>query len=344
MPKPNTSADRYAAAGVDIEAGDRTKRKIGEIVASTRTSLARGLVGAFGGMVKLPPDIADPILVLSTDSLGTKALVAIKAGRHDTVGEDLVNHCVDDILVHGARPIAFLDCISCAELKSGLALQIVDGVARGCRAHDMTLAGGESAQLPELYAPGHYDLSGTIVGVVSESLALHGDRVKPGDVLVGYESTGLHTNGYTLARKIVFEEQGLEVGSPVPGLGLTVGDALLSVHRSYWKALSPVLSKVHALAHITGGGIPGNLTRSLPKGCRAAVERGTWPVPPLFGWLQEAGNVSEDEMYRVFNMGVGMIAIMPPENVAAVRKAADGAKVKTWVVGEVVEGEGVMLR
>jgi phosphoribosylformylglycinamidine cyclo-ligase len=347
MSIPTTLAkrtDRYAAAGVDIEAGDRTKARIGEIVASTRTRLARGLVGAFGGMVKLPGDIPDPVLVLSTDSLGTKALVAVRAGRHDTVGEDLVNHCVNDILVHGARPIAFLDCISCAELQSGLALELVEGVARGCRAHEMTLAGGESAQVPELFAPGHYDLSGTIVGVVSETRALHGDRVTPGDVLVGYESTGLHTNGYTLARKIVFEEQGLEVSDRLPGLPLTVGDALLAVHRSYWKAIAPALGNVHALAHITGGGIPGNLSRSLPSGCRAAVERETWPVPVLFRWLGEAGKVAPEEMLRVFNMGIGMIAVVPPEQAAAVRKAADAAKVRTWIIGEVVKGEGVIIR
>jgi len=341
IPKP---AERYRAAGVDLDAAERTKARIAEAVASTRTSLTRGHIGAFGGMLSLPPGIESPNLVLSTDGVGTKVLVAVRAGRHDTVGEDLVNHCVNDILVHGARPIAFLDYIACAELSSDTAVAVVEGVARGCRAHDMTLAGGETAQMPDLYPAGHYDLAGTIVGVVAEAEALHGDRVRAGDVLVGYESNGLHTNGYSLARKIVFDEQRLDIGSQIPGLGVTAGDALLLVHRSYWKALAPVLTKVHALAHITGGGIPGNLSRSLPKGCRAAVERGTWPVPPLFRWLGDAGNVSEDEMDRVFNMGVGMIAIAPPEQVAAVRKAAEHAQAKTWVIGGVVKGEGVVIR
>lgn len=341
MPSP---AERYAAAGVDLDAGDRAKARIAEIVASTRTALSRGALGAFGGMVRLPADVADPTLVLSTDGVGTKVLVAIAAGRHDTVGEDLVNHCVDDILVHGARPLAFLDYIACASLDNDIAVQLVEGVARGCRAHGMTLAGGETAQMPDLYPPGHYDLAGTIVGVVPEKGALHGDRVKRGDVLVGYASTGLHTNGYTLARKIIFEEQELTIDSKIPELGATIADALLAVHRSYEKVIRPVLGQIHALAHITGGGIPGNLSRSLPRGCAAVVGKDSWAVPPLFRFLQQAGRVSDDEMYRVFNMGVGMIAIVPAENENAVRQAAAVEGVDTWRVGEVVAGDGVTIR
>ena len=329
---------------MDLDAAERAKARIAEAAASTRTALARGTVGAFGGMVALPDGLKKPNLVLSTDGVGTKVLVAVRAGRHDTVGEDLVNHCVNDILVHGARPIAFLDYIACAELATDTAVSVVEGVARGCRAHDMTLAGGETAQMPDLYAPGHYDLAGTIVGVVSEAEALHGDRVRPGDAVIGYESNGLHTNGYSLARKIVFEQQGLDVTSQIPGVGQTVAEALLAVHRSYWNAIAPVLKQVHALAHITGGGIPGNLSRSLPKGCRAAVERGTWPVPTLFRWLKEAGNVSDEEMEQVFNMGIGMIALVAPEHEGAVRGAAERAKVRTFVIGEVVTGDGVAMR
>jgi phosphoribosylformylglycinamidine cyclo-ligase len=337
-------AERYAAAGVDLDAGDRAKARIAEIVASARTSLSRGRLGAFGGMVKLPPDIADPALVLSTDGVGTKVLVAIKAGRHDTVGEDLVNHSVNDILVHGARPLAFLDYIACASLESDVAVKLVEGVARGCRAHEMALAGGETAQMPDLYPPGHYDLAGTVVGVVSEALALHGDRVRLGDVLVGYASNGLHTNGYTLARKILFQEKRLEIDSMIPELHLTAADALLAVHRSYYRAIQPVLPRIHALAHITGGGIPGNLSRSLPQGMQATVEKDSWNLPALFRLLQEAGKVDDDEMYRVFNMGVGMIAVVPPENEARVRREASAAGVETWIVGEIVSGEGVALR
>ncbi|MBI4421310.1 MAG: phosphoribosylformylglycinamidine cyclo-ligase [Gemmatimonadetes bacterium] len=342
--RPKPRADRYADAGVDLAAAERAKARIGEIVASTRTAHARGLVGAFGGMVSVPPGVEDPTLVLSTDGVGTKVLVAIMAGKHDTVGEDLVNHCVNDILVHGATPLAFLDYIACADLQAVDAVGLVEGVARGCRNHDMTLAGGETAQLPDLYAPGHYDLAGTIVGVVSEGEALHGDRVQRGDLLIGYAASGLHTNGYTLARKIIFSERRLDIGSEFPGVGRTVGEVLLEIHRSYYRAVAPVVGKVHALAHITGGGIPGNLSRSLPKGCRAAVERGSWPVPPLFRFLQEAGSVSEEEMYRVFNMGVGMIAITPAKQETAVRRAARKAGIETWVIGEVVAGEGVTLR
>ena len=338
-----TRADRYRAAGVDLDAADATKQRIVEAVASTRTPLARGLLGGFGGMVRVPDEVRDPVLVMSTDGVGTKVLVAIAAGRHDTVGEDLVNHCVNDILVHGATPVAFLDYIAAATIDPATVTQLVVGVARACRAHDMTLAGGETAQLPDLYHPGHYDLAGTIVGVVSEEKALHGDRVREGDVLVGYAASGLHTNGYTLARRIVFADLGLRVDHELPGLGTTAGDALLAVHRSYAPAIRPVLDRVHALAHVTGGGIPGNLARSLPERCRGVVRWGTWPVPPLFTLLQEAGRVEHDEMLRVFNMGIGMMAIVPPGEVDSVRAAAAKAGVETWVVGEVAAGEGVVV-
>jgi phosphoribosylformylglycinamidine cyclo-ligase len=336
--------DRYRQAGVDLDAADAAKRRIVASISSTRTDLARGLLGAFGGMLRLPADIPDPVLVMSTDGVGTKVLVAIQAGVHDTVGEDLVNHCVNDILVHGARPVAFLDYIAVAEMNVETVAGLVEGVARGCRAHRMTLVGGETAQLPDLYHPGHYDLAGTIVGVVSEAGALHGDRVRPGDVLLGYAANGLHTNGYTLARRIVFDDLGLDVGSHVPALGTTVGETLLAVHRSYWAALSPVLDRVHALAHITGGGIPGNLSRSLPEGCAAEVRFGAWPVPPVFTWMQEAGRVAPDEMDRVFNMGVGMIAAAAPDAVPALEAAARTAAVETWVIGDVVPGDGVRVR
>ncbi len=312
-------------------------------MASTRTELARGAVGAFGGMLRLPDDVDRPTLVMSTDGVGTKVLVAIRAGRHDTVGEDLVNHSVNDILVHGARPLAFLDYIAHADVPTETIAALVDGVARGCRAHGMTLVGGETAQLPDLYHSGHYDLAGTIVGIVGEGQALHGDRVCVGDVLVGYASSGLHTNGYTLARRIVFDEMGLDVDHELPGVGAPVGGVLLSVHRSYWNAVQPALPVLRALAHITGGGIPGNLGRSLPANRAARIERDAWPVPDLFRVLQEAGGVSSDEMYRVFNMGLGMIAVVPPDGVEVVRHAAAAAGVETWAVGTVVEGDGVQL-
>ena len=330
--------DRYGAAGVRLDVADEAKRRIAELVRRTRTSLAVGPVGAFGGMVRVPPGYERPVLVLSTDGVGTKALVAARAGRHDTVGEDLVNHCVNDILVHGARPLAFLDYLATAVLEPDTAAAIVAGVARACQAHEMTLAGGETAQLPDLYRPGEYDLAGAIVGVVEEAAALTGERVRPGDVLIGYASTGLHTNGYTLARRVVFDRLGLDVDDPFPDTGRTVGEVLLAVHRSYARAVAPVLARVHALAHITGGGIPGNLARVLPEGCEAVVEARAWPWPPLFRVLMRAGDISLGEMRRVFNLGIGLIAVAARDDAEAVTAAAARAHVDTWLIGEVRAG------
>ena len=326
---------QYAAAGVKLDTAEEAKRRIAELVRATRTPLARGQIGGFGGMVRVPDGYQKPVLVMSTDGVGTKVLVAAAAGIHDTVGEDLVNHSVNDILVHGATPLAFLDYIATGNLVPEIAAQIVAGVARGCKAHDMTLAGGETAQLPDLYQPGHYDLAGSIVGVVEEDKALHGDRVQPGDQLIGYASTGLHTNGYTLARKIIFESMKLRVEAPFPETEQTVGQVLLAVHRSYAAGLRPVLDEVHALAHITGGGIPGNLVRMLPAGTDAVVDAGSWPWPPLFRVLMRAGQVSRDEMRRVFNLGVGMIAVVARDHVETTIQAAERVQVPAWVIGEI---------
>jgi phosphoribosylformylglycinamidine cyclo-ligase len=330
--------DRYGAAGVRLDVADEAKRRIAELVRTTRTPLALGDVGAFGGMVRVPSGYQRPVLVLSTDGVGTKVLVAARAGIHDTVGEDLVNHCVNDVLVHGARPLAFLDYIAAGRLEPDVATALVAGIARGCRAHDMTLAGGETAQLPDLYQPGHYDLAGTIVGVVEESAALHGDRVRPGDVLIGYASNGLHTNGYTLARRIVFDDLALDVGDELPETGQSVAQVLLAVHRSYAEAVLPILPRVHALAHITGGGISANLVRVLPNGCEAVVNAGAWRWPVVFRVLMRAGRVSLGEMRRVFNLGVGLIAIAARDDVEAIAAAATRAGVETWIIGEVQPG------
>ena len=334
--EPKSSAS-YAAAGVDLAAADDAKERIGRLVAGTRTALSVGHVGAFGGMVRVPAGMRKPVLVLSTDGVGTKVLVAIQAGRLDTVGEDLVNHSVNDILVHGARPIAFMDYVAGAGLGPAELAGIVEGIARACRAHGMALAGGETAQMPGLYQPGHFDLAGTIIGVVEEDEALHGDRIAPGDALLAYASTGLHTNGYSLARRIVFERLGLRVHDRLGDLG-TVADLLLAVHRSYASSLAPVLGRVHGLAHITGGGIAGNLVRVLPEGCEAVVDPGTWELPPLFRLLQDAGDVALEEMRHVFNLGVGLIAILPPDAVGAAQAAARAAGVATWTMGEVRRG------
>ncbi len=332
------NSSQYAAAGVDLEGAEAAKARIGELVAGTRTVHSVGAVGAFGGMVRIPPGIRRPTLVLSTDGVGTKVLVALEAARYDTVGQDLVNHSVNDILVHGASPLAFMDYIAGAGLGIEQIAGIVEGIARSCRAHGMALAGGETAQMPGLYRPGTYDLAGTIVGVVEEDAALHGDRIVPGDALLGYASTGLHTNGYTLARKIVLERMGLGLDDRFGAMGMTVGEALLAVHRSYFSAVAPVLPQLHGLAHITGGGIAGNLVRVLPPGCEAVVDGRSWEWPPLFQTLQQGGGVSTGEMRDVFNLGVGLIAVLPPEAVAAAQAAAAADGVITWPMGEVRRG------
>jgi phosphoribosylformylglycinamidine cyclo-ligase len=333
-----TSAGEYAAAGVDLAGADEAKARIGASVAGTRTALSVGRVGAFGGMVRVPPGMRKPTLVLSTDGVGTKVLVALQAGRFDTVGEDLVNHSVNDILVHGATPIAFMDYIAGSGLGVEQIAGLVEGIARGCRAHGMALAGGETAQMPGLYQPGTYDLAGTIVGVVEEDQALHGDAIVPGDVLVGFASTGLHTNGYTLARRIVFEKMKLGLDDTLGATGRSVADALLAVHRSYAASVMPVIGSVHGLAHITGGGIPGNLVRILPAECEAVVNPDSWELPPLFAALQQGGRISTEEMREVFNLGVGFIAVVPPDAVATARAAAEAAGVPTWTMGEIRRG------
>jgi phosphoribosylformylglycinamidine cyclo-ligase len=332
-------SDRYAAAGVHLGAADDAKRRIAVLVAKTRTPLALGRLGGFGGMVRVPPGFTKPVLVMSTDGVGTKVLVAARAGVHDSVGEDLVNHCVNDILVHGARALAFLDYFASGELVPEVAAAVVQGIARGCAAHEMTLAGGETAELPDLYAAGLYDLAGTIVGVVEEDDALHGDRVQPGDAIVGYASSGLHTNGFTLARHIVFDQLKLDVHDRFPDSNRSVAEVLLAVHTSYAAAITPVLPRLHALAHITGGGIAGNLVRVLREGCEAVVEAGSWAWPPVFRVLKTAGDVSIAEMRRVFNLGIGMIAVVARDDVDEMRRVAERAQVRSWIIGEIKPGK-----
>lgn len=332
------SASRYAAAGVDLVAAEAAKDRIGRLVASTRTPLSIGAIGAFGGMVRLPDDVRRPVLVMSTDGVGTKVLVALEAHRFDTVGEDLVNHSVNDILVHGAKPIAFMDYIAGHRLSADLIEGVVSGIARACVAHGMALAGGETAQMPGLYAERTFDLAGTIVGVAGEQNLLHGDRVAPGDILVALASTGLHTNGYTLARDVLFRRMHLTLADKVPGTSLALGDALLTVHRSYATAVAPVISQLHALAHITGGGIAGNLVRVLPERCHAVIDVTSWEWPPLFRAIHAGGDVTIDEMRDVFNLGIGMIAAVAPEDVSAVRAACDAAGVGNWPCGTIRSG------
>ena len=333
----------YRSAGVDLRASDDAKARIGKLVASTRTAGAIGAFGGFGGMFRMPTDMRSPILVASADGVGTKIKVAIETGRNDTVGHDLVNHCVNDILVQGAKPLYFLDYVAFGRLEPPVLEAVVKGVASGCRENECALVGGETAEMPGLYTPPDYDLAGFITGCVDEDAILGSQRVKEDDVLIGLESSGLHTNGYSLARKIVTERMKLGWDDPFPELDASTADVMLSVHRSYLSALSPVLDRIHAMAHITGGGIPGNLNRALPPSLDAEVDAGSWEIPPLFAVLESAGRVPREEMHRVFNMGVGMIVIAPASVADEIIGSARVAGVVGWVMGKVKRGSGEVV-
>ena len=305
--------DSYKKAGVDIEAAMKTKRSIKEMVRSTFRPEVLTDIGAFGGLFK--PDftgIKEPVLVSSADGVGTKLKVACMTDRHDTVGADLVNHCCNDILVMGAKPLFFLDYLAYAKHDDDLVRSVISGLASACKANYCALIGGEMAELPDMYSEGEYDLAGVIIGVVGEHDILNGSKVRAGDSILGLASTGLHTNGYTLARKLVFETAGLKPEDKLPGTGCSVADALLAVHRSYGPSIQPLLSNggIHAMAHITGGGFTENINRSLPPGLNAVIDIDSWEVPPLFRFLEKTGNLSVNELYRTFNMGVGMVLIV----------------------------------
>jgi len=333
----------YRTAGVDIDAADEAKRRITAHVLSTLTSGARGAFGGFGGMFRVPTDVPKPVLVASADGVGTKLKVAIDAGRYDTVGHDLVNHCVNDILVQGARPLFFLDYVAFGALDPGAVEGVVAGVAAGCRENGCALLGGETAEMPGVYTPPDYDLAGFIVGYVDEDAILGPERVREGDVIVGIESSGLHTNGFSLARRIVNDRMKLGVHDQFPGEDASVGDVMLSIHRSYLSVLRPVLSRVHAMAHITGGGLPGNLNRALPPTLDAVVDTQSWTVPNVFQQLQQAGGIDRREMFRTFNMGVGMTVIAPESGAADVESAAAAQGVRAWRLGVVRRGSGQVV-
>jgi len=330
----------YAAAGVDIGRSDSVKQRIRAVVESTFTAGARGSFGGFGGMFRIPAGFQRPVLVSSADGVGTKLRVAIEANRHDTVGHDLVNHCVNDILVQGAVPLFFLDYFAAGRLEPGVVEAVVTGVAAGCRENGCSLVGGETAEMPGIYTPPDYDLAGFIVGCVEEDAILGADRVEEGDVILGLASSGLHTNGYSLARRIVAERMHLKVDDGFPGESASVADVLLRIHRSYLPLLRPILGKIHGMAHITGGGLPGNVNRVLPDTLDAAIDGASWPVPNLFVQLEQHGQVSREEMYRTFNMGVGMVVITDESGAAAVEASASSANVDAWRLGRTVRGTG----
>ncbi len=336
----------YADAGVDLDAAERTKEGLKELVSSTRDRFTLSELGAFGGLYQVPDDVDQPVLVSSADGVGTKLKLAFSTGVHHTVGQCLVNHCVNDILVQGARPMFFLDYLATGEMDEEVVQDVVRGVAIACKENGCALLGGETAQMPDFYAADEYDLAGFIVGSVARDSVIDGSRIVDGDVLVGLESSGLHTNGYTLARKIVFDVMGLTVADPFPGTDRTVGEELLAVHRSYLNVLAEPLKDgiVHGLAHVTGGGIPGNLPRVLPQGLGAVVDRASWPIPPVFEALQEAGSVDREEMDRVFNMGVGMIAVVSEDDAAAIHSTAEMHGMESWTIGAIQPGSEVRYR
>jgi len=305
----------YRSAGVDIDAGNETVRRIKSLARGTFTPGVLSDIGSFGGLFRLDRDrYQEPVLVSSADGVGTKLKVAFMTGRHDTVGADLVNHCVNDILVQGAEPLFFLDYLATGRLLPAVAEQVVSGIARGCQENGCALLGGETAEMPGFYADGEYDLAGFIVGVVERSRVIDGRAIVPGDVLVGLPSAGLHTNGYSLARRVLFETAGWSADTFVAELGSTVGDALLAPHRSYLSLVRPLLARqlLKGLAHITGGGISENLPRVLPEGCSAEIDVRAWSVPAVFRLLEERGQIVRDEMFRAFNMGIGLILVCPP--------------------------------
>ena len=333
----------YRSAGVDLEKADDAKGRIKALVESTLTAGARGSFGGFGGMFRIPSGYTAPVLVSSADGVGTKLKVAIEAGVHDTVGRDLVNHCVNDILVMGAVPLYFLDYVAFGVLDPAVAEGIVAGVAHGCRENACALLGGETAEMPGIYTPPDYDLAGFITGIMEEDALLGAARVRDGDVLIGLASAGLHTNGYSLARKIVTDVMHLGVHNPFPGeSGETVAQVLLRPHVTYLPALRPMLTRVHGMAHITGGGLPGNVNRMLPPHLDAAIDPSSWTVPNVYAQLQAAAQVDTREMFRTFNMGVGMVIACDKADVADVQAAATAVDTHSWVLGDVRPGTGTV--
>jgi phosphoribosylformylglycinamidine cyclo-ligase len=332
----------YKASGVDIDAGNETVRRIKSLARSTFTTGVLSEIGSFGGLFALDREAyREPVLVSSADGVGTKLKVAFMTNRHNTVGADLVNHCVNDVLVQGARPLFFLDYLATGRLSPDVAEQVISGVARGCTENGCALIGGETAEMPGFYADGEYDIAGFIVGVVEKSRIVDGRTLAEGDALVGLPSAGLHTNGYSLARRVLFDACKLGPESTRPELGTTIGDALLSPHRSYLRAVRPLLDAgfVKGMAHITGGGITENLPRILPEGCGATIHPGMWSIPPLFTLIETLGSISRAEMFRAFNMGIGLIVACGADRVQeALELLAAAGEREARIIGHVTSG------
>ena len=331
----------YRDAGVDRELAAGAKRRILELVASTNVPGVVANPGGFGGLFRAPAGMDDAVLVSSADGVGTKLKVAVRASRHDGVGQDIVNHCVNDILVEGARPLFFLDYIGMGKLEAGVVEDIVEGVAIACRANGCALLGGETAEMPDVYAPGEYDLAGFVVGVVENLKRPGRAHVRSGDALIGLASDGFHTNGYSLIRRLLFDHLELDVNDEFPGVEGSIADVLLRPHRSYLQSVLPLIEdgSVHALAHITGGGIPENLERVIPDGLQAHIELASWVAPPEFRFVQAKGRIADNEMFHTFNMGVGLILAVPEDLGDTVERRLVAAGERAWRIGRVGDGE-----
>ncbi|MBN2386202.1 MAG: phosphoribosylformylglycinamidine cyclo-ligase [Anaerolineales bacterium] len=325
----------YAASGVSIDAGNRAVELMKDAVRSTYGPQVLAGIGSFGGLydASLIKEMESPVLVASTDGVGTKVKLAAQAGRYRPVGCDIVNHCIDDILVQGARPLFFLDYFATSRLDPQVVAEVVRGAAEACREAGVALIGGETAEMPGVYMAGEFDVAGTIVGVLDRASILPRPNLAPGDMLVGIRSSGPHTNGFSLIRRIF---EGVPLETVYPELEVPLGEALLAPHRSYYPLLHPLLARIKALAHLTGGSFIENIPRVLPEGIGAVVRRGSWPVPPLFDLIQARGEVDPLEMHRVFNMGIGMVVVVAQEEVQALQEAIGE---ETWVIGELVAGE-----
>ena len=336
-----TRPTTYSDAGVDIDAATRATDKIKELARRTFNERTLSEIGSFGGMFDGAfPKLAQPVLVASADGVGTKLKLAFATGIHNTVGRDLVNHCVNDILVQGARPLFFLDYIATGKLSPETVAGIVEGIADGCRENGCVLLGGETAEMPGFYAEGEYDVAGFIVGVVDREKVIDGKRIEPGDVLLALPSVGLHTNGYSLARKLFLEAAGYDVNTKLESVGTTVGEALLQPHKSYLRPLEGLLDSgtIRGLAHITGGGLTDNIPRILPHGTAVQIDKGSWPILPIFTLMEEIGNVPEFEMYRTFNMGVGMVIVCAEPDVSKISSQLREHDEQCYPIGRVTEG------
>ena len=345
----------YAAAGVDIDLGNKVKATLPQLLVSTHRREVLGKVGGFGGLFALDTKkFRQPVLVSSVDGVGTKLKIAFAMNKHDTIGHDLVNHCVNDIAVLGAEPLFFLDYLGTGKLEPHVFTEVIKGFVAGCAENNCALIGGETAQMPGFYQPGEYDVSGTIVGVVEKSKMLDGKTIKPGDAVIGLESSGLHTNGYSLARKIFFEKLKLKPKSRVAELGNTIGDELLKVHVSYGPLVQRLLKQfnsklktqnsklaIKGLAHITGGGFVDNIPRVLPKNCDVLIRKGSWEMLPIFKIIETKGGVPDEELYQVFNMGIGMTITVDGAKADSVLKFIRAQKQQAWLIGEVVKGKGL---